>query len=88
MRSRLWDMKSFSGILLTHDFQEKTDKESFFQARYDMQNEAIETIRELYLGPASDVDSLSSAMDTLIAVQTKACSYVAVSYTHLAGAGR
>lgn len=75
MRSRLWDMKSFSGILLTHDFQAKTDKESFFQARYDMQNEAIDTIRELYLGPASDVDALKSAMEALITVQTKACSY-------------
>ena len=75
MRSRLWDMKSFSGILLTHDFQAKTDKESFFQARYDMQNEAIDTIRELYLGPASDVDALKSAMEALITVQTKACGY-------------
>ena len=75
MRSRLWDMKSFSGILLTHEFHTKEDKESFFQARYDMQNGEIETIRSLYLGPSRDVDALREAMDALIEVQTKACGY-------------
>lgn len=75
MRSRLWDMKSFSGILLTHEFHAKEDKESFFQARYDMQNGEIETIRSLYLGPPQDVDALREAMDGLIEAQTKACGY-------------
>lgn len=75
MRSRLWDMKSFSGILLTHEFHAKEDKESFFQARYDMQNGEIETIRSLYLGPPQDVDALRGAMDGLIEAQTKACGY-------------
>ena len=38
MRSRLWDMKSFSGILLTHEFHTKEDKESFFQDVYKRQH--------------------------------------------------
>ncbi len=75
MRSRLWDMKRFSGILMTHAFQSKDDKDSFFQSRYDMQNEEIENIRRLYLGPVKDVDDLQEAMDKLIEVQTKAVGY-------------
>ena len=79
MRSRLWDMKRFSGILMTHAFQSKDDKDSFFQSRYDMQNEEIENIRRLYLGPVKDVDDLQEAMDKLIEVQTKAVGY---AYNH------
>lgn len=75
MRSRLWDMKSFSGILITHSFHAKEDKNSFFQKRYNMQNEEIENIRKLYLGPEGDVDALQKAMDSLIVVQTEACDY-------------
>ena len=75
MRSRLWDMKSFSGILITHAFQSKDDKDSFFQNRYDMQKREIENIRKLYLGPDEDVDALKGAMDNLIEVQTSAVAY-------------
>ena len=75
MRSRLWDMKSFSSILITHDFQSKNDKDSFFQNRYDMQNKEIETIRKLYLGMPEDVDALQEAMEDLIEVQTGAVVY-------------
>ena len=75
MRSRLWDMKSFSGILITHVFQSKDDKDSFFQNRYDMQKREIENIRKLYLGPDEDVDALKGAMDNLIEVQTSAVAY-------------
>lgn len=75
MRSRLWDMKSFSSILITHAFDSKEDKDSFFQERYDMQNADIEIIDERYLGPVEDVDDLRAAMDGLIEAQTKACNY-------------
>lgn len=75
MRSRLWDMKSSSSILITHAFQSEDDKDSFFQSRYDMQNEEIENIRNLYLGPVEDVDALREAMDELIEVQTRAVGY-------------
>lgn len=49
MRSRLWDMKNFSSILGTHAFQSEDDEE-------------IEDIRNLYLGPVEDVDALREAM--------------------------
>lgn len=75
MRSRLWDMKSFSNILITHDFDSREDKPSFFQARYDMQNQAIDAIYDKYLGPMGDVDALREAMDSLIAHQNDACAY-------------
>ncbi|EHF01137.1 response regulator [Enterocloster citroniae] len=75
MRSRLWDMKSFSGILLSHAFQSEDDKDSFFQSRYGVQNEEIENIRKLYLGPSEDIDALKEAMDDLIEVQTRAVGY-------------
>ncbi|MCB6191662.1 response regulator [Blautia marasmi] len=75
MRSRLWDMKSFSGILITHAFSTEEDKTSFFQNRYDMQNADIDVIYKQYLGPVEDVDALRKAMDNLIEVQTTACDY-------------
>ena len=68
-------MKSFSSILITHAFDSKEDKDSFFQERYDMQNADIEIIDERYLGPVEDVDDLRAAMDGLIEAQTKACNY-------------
>ncbi|MCJ7856947.1 hypothetical protein MUJ63_11665 [Lachnospiraceae bacterium NSJ-143] len=80
MRSRFFDMKSFSNILITHDFSSSEDKSSFFQARYDIQNEAIDTIYDLYLGPVEDVDALRKAMDFLIECQTDALDY-AVEHT-------
>ena len=75
MRFRLLDMKSFSSILITHNSDSSDDKSTFFQARYDMQNEAIDAIYERYLGPVEDVDALRDAMDLLIARQTDACDY-------------
>lgn len=40
-----------------------------------MQNEEIENIRNLYLGPVEDVDALQEAMEELIEVQTRAVGY-------------
>ena len=75
MRSRLLDMKSFSNILITHAFDSDEDKAGFFQARYDMQYEAIDAIYGRYLGPMQDVDALRQAMDALVVHQTDACDY-------------
>lgn len=75
MRSRLWDMKSFSGLLITHALNTKEDKVAFFQERYVMQNADIEIIKERYLGPAEDVKTLREEMDALIEAQLTACDY-------------
>ena len=71
MRSRLLDMKRFVGIFLTTGFENENDARALFEERYEMQNEAIRTIQEHYLGPEEDVDALQNAMNGLIAVQEK-----------------
>lgn len=71
MRSRLLDMKRFVGIFLTTGFENENDARALLEERYEMQNEAIRTIREHYLGPEEDVDALQNAMNGLIAVQEK-----------------
>lgn len=75
MRSRLLDMKQFVDIILTYDFENAEDTRALFQARYDMQAEALKTIYESYSGPREDVDELQAAMTELIAQQNKAVDF-------------
>lgn len=75
MRSRLLDMKQFVDIFLSYNFENAEDTRALFQARYDMQAEAIKAIYESYSGPREDVDKLQAAMDELIAQQDKAVDF-------------
>ena len=81
MRSRLLDMKRFVGIFLTTSFENEEDARALFDERYEMQNEAIDTIRECYLGPAEDVAALRNAMDGLIAAQEDGLRMVGKRHT-------
>lgn len=76
MRSRLLDMKRFVSIFLTTSFKTEDSARELFEERYEMQYEAIETIRERYLGSETAVESLQSAMDDLVEIQEKALQYV------------
>lgn len=76
MRSRLLDMKRFVSIFLTTSFESEEKARKLFEERYAMQNEAIDTIKELYLGSAEDVTALRKAMDDLIAIQEDALRFV------------
>ena len=81
MRSRLLDMKRFVGIFLTTSFENEESARALFEERYDIQNEAIDTIHERYLGPAEDVAALQNAMDGLIMVQEEALQFVGSDHT-------
>ena len=81
MRSRLLDMKRFVGIFLTTSFNNEENAREFFEERYQMQNEAIDCIRECYLGDAEDVTALRNAMDDLIAIQEVALQFVGQQHT-------
>lgn len=76
MRSRLFDMKRFVGIFLTTSFENEEDAYELFEESYEMQNEAIDTIRKCYLSAAEDVEALRKSMDDLIAVQAEALQLV------------
>lgn len=76
MRSRLLDMKRFVGIFLTTSFSNEENARELFKERYQMQNEAIDSIRECYLGDAEDVTALRKAMDDLIMIQEEALQFV------------
>ncbi|WP_242847365.1 MCP four helix bundle domain-containing protein [Dorea sp. D27] len=76
MRSRLLDMKRFVSMFLTTSFENEEKARELFEERYDMQNEAIESIRKHYLGSAEDVTNLRKAMDDLIAIQEEALLFV------------
>lgn len=76
MRSRLLDMKRFVSIFLTTSFESEEKARELFDERYAMQNEAIDTIKEFYLGSAEDVTALRKAMDDLIAIQDEALRFV------------
>ncbi|MBS6644425.1 MAG: response regulator [Clostridiaceae bacterium] len=76
MRSRLLDMKRFVSLFLTTSFESEEKARELFEERYAMQNEAIEIIRESYLGSEEDVDALQKAMDGLIAIQDEALQFV------------
>lgn len=75
IRSRLLDMKRSVGIVLTKNFEGEENIRELFEDRYDIQNEAIDTIYECYSGSLEDVDVLRKAMDDLIAVQKEAIEY-------------
>lgn len=81
MRSRLLDMKRFVSIFLTASFETEEDARALFEERYQMQNEAIDTIRECYLGPVEDVAALRNAMDGLIAAQEDGVRMVGKRHT-------
>lgn len=81
MRSRLLDMKRFVGIFLTTSFDDEEKARELFEERYRMQNEAIETIEECYLGSPKDVIALRKAMDDLMAIQEKALQFVGKQHT-------
>ncbi len=81
MRSRLLDMKRFVGIFLTTSFNSEENARELFEERYQMQNEAIDCIRESYLGNAEDVTALRKAMDDLIAIQEEALHFVGQQHT-------
>ena len=72
MRSRLLDMKRFVNIFLTISFKDAESTRELFDERYEIQKEAIDTIRERYLGDEEDVTALQKAMDDLIAIQEEA----------------
>lgn len=76
MRSRLLDMKRFVSMFLTTSFENEEKARELFEERYDMQNEAIESIRKHYLGSTEDVTNLRKAMDDLIAIQEEALLFV------------
>lgn len=81
MRSRLLDMKRFVGIFLTTSFNNVDNARELFEERYQMQNEAIDCIRECYLGDKEDVTDLRQAMDDLIAIQEAALQFVGQKHT-------
>lgn len=81
MRSRLLDMKRFVGIFLTTSFNTEENARELFEERYQMQNEAIDNIKECYLGAAEDVTNLRKAMDDLIASQEEALQFVGQQHT-------
>lgn len=81
MRSRLLDMKRFVGIFLTTSFSNEENARELFKERYQMQNEAIDSIRECYLGDAEDVTALRKAMDDLIMIQEEALQFVGRQHT-------
>ncbi len=81
MRSRLLDMKRFVGIFLTTSFENEENARELFDERYQMQNEAIDSIRECYLGDAEDVTALRKAMDDLIVIQDEALQFVGRQHT-------
>lgn len=76
MRSRLLDMKRFVSIFLTTGYENEENACKLFEERYGLQNEAIRTIGEHYLGPQEDVAALQEAMNGLIAVQEEALQLV------------
>lgn len=76
MRSRLLDMKRFVNIFLTKSFENEESARELFEERYEMQQEAINMIRERYLGALEDVANLQKAMDDLIAIQEEALQFV------------
>lgn len=76
MRSRLMDMKRFVSIFLTTSFESEDKARVLFTERYAMQNEAIDIIRDCYLGSEEDVTALRNAMDDLIAIQDEALQFV------------
>lgn len=76
MRSRLLDMKRFVGIFLTKSFENEESARELFEERYEIQNKAIDTIRERYLGSEEDVVALQKAMEDLIAIQEEALHFV------------
>ncbi len=81
MRSSLLDMKRFMGIFLTTSSEDGVHSRALFEERYKMQNEAIDTIRNRYLGPGEDVARLQYAMDALILIQEEAGRYAAAGHT-------
>lgn len=78
MRSRLFDMKRFIGIILTSHQNEK-EVNLLFEERYKIQNEAIDELFDLYLGSKEDINCLNDAMTKLISAQEEAIQY---SMTH------
>jgi two-component system sensor histidine kinase/response regulator len=81
MRSRLLDMKRFVSIFLTTGFDNEENARELFEERYKMQNEAIDCIKECYLGTQEDVTALREAMDDLIAIQDEALQFVGQQHT-------
>ncbi len=81
MRSRLLDMKRFVSIFLTTGFDNEENARELFEERYQMQNEAIDCIKECYLGTQEDVTALREAMDDLIAIQDEALQFVGQQHT-------
>lgn len=81
MRSRLLDMKRFVGIFMTTGFDKEDDARKLFEERYKLQNEAIDKIKECYLGSKEDVAALRESMDDLIAVQDEALKFVGKQHT-------
>lgn len=81
MRSRLLDMKRFVGIFMTTGFDKEDDARELFEERYKLQNEAIDKIKECYLGSKEDVAALRESMDDLIAVQDEALKFVGKQHT-------
>lgn len=81
MRSRLLDMKRFVSIFLTTGFDNEKNARELFEERYQMQNEAIDCIKECYLGKKQDVTALREAMDDLIAIQDEALQFVGQQHT-------
>ena len=81
MRSRLLDMKRFVGIFMTTGFDKEDDARKLFEERYKLQNEAIDKIKECYLGSKEDVAALRESMDDLVAVQDEALKFVGKQHT-------
>lgn len=76
MRSNLMDMERFIDIFLTTGFESEENTRKLFGESYKMQNDAIETLYERYLGPLENVDDLRVSLDKLIEAQEKALKYV------------
>lgn len=76
MQSRLMDMKRFVNMVLTYDFVNEEQTYALFEGRYELHEEAFDTLYDRYQGPAEDLDALRAAFDELVACQNDAIKFV------------